>query len=55
VNESEKTTGRMHLFKDEASLEAYLKVEIVAGLKSAPSEQKYKTYFLKLQRFAASP
>ena len=37
MNESEKSAGGIYLFKDEASVEAYLKGEIVAGLKSNPA------------------
>jgi hypothetical protein len=37
MNEAEKTTGGIYLFKDEASAEAYLKGEIIAGLKTNPA------------------
>jgi hypothetical protein len=37
VNEAEKSAGGIYLFKDEASVETYLKGEIVAGLKSNPA------------------
>jgi hypothetical protein len=37
MNESEKSAGGLYLFKDDASVEAYLKGEIVAGLKSNPA------------------
>jgi hypothetical protein len=37
MNEAEKIAGGIYLFKDEASVEAYLKGEIVAGLKSNPA------------------
>jgi hypothetical protein len=37
VNEAEKSAGGIYLFKDDASVEAYLKGEIVAGLKSNPA------------------
>jgi hypothetical protein len=37
MNESEKSAGGIYLFKDDASVEAYLKGEIVAGLKSNPA------------------
>ncbi len=37
VNEAEKSAGGIYLFKDDASVEAYLKGEIVAGLRSNPA------------------
>jgi hypothetical protein len=37
MNEAEKTAGGIYLFKDDASVEAYLKGEIAAGLKSNPA------------------
>ncbi len=37
VNEAEKSSGGIYLFKDEASVEAFLKGEIVAQLKSHPA------------------
>jgi len=37
VNEAEKSSAGIYLFKDEASVEAFLKGEIVAGLKSNPA------------------
>jgi len=37
VNEAEKSAGGIYLFKDDASVEAFLKGEIVAGLKSNPA------------------
>jgi hypothetical protein len=37
MNEAEKSAGGLYLFKDDASVETYLKGEIVAGLKSNPA------------------
>ncbi len=37
VNEAEKSAGGIYLFKDDASVEAFLKGEIVAGLKKHPA------------------
>ena len=37
MNEAEKTAGGIYLFKDDASVEAFLKGEIVAGLKINPA------------------
>jgi hypothetical protein len=37
MNEAEKSAGGLYLFKDEASVEAYLKGEIIAGLKKNPA------------------
>jgi hypothetical protein len=37
MNEAEKSAGGIHLFKDDASVEAFLKGEIAAGLKSNPA------------------
>lgn len=37
VNEAEKSAGGIYLFKDDASVDAYLKGEIVAGLKGNPA------------------
>jgi len=37
MNEAEKSAGGIYLFKDDASVKAYLKGEIVAGLKSNPA------------------
>ncbi len=37
VNEAEKSSGGIYLFKDDASVEAFLKGEIVAGLKKHPA------------------
>ena len=37
VNEAEKSAGGIYLFKDDASVETYLKGEIVAGLKKNPT------------------
>jgi len=37
VNEAENSSGGIYLFKDEASLETFLKGEIIAGLKSNPA------------------
>jgi hypothetical protein len=34
MNEAEKSAGGIYLFEDDASVETYLKGEIVAGLKS---------------------
>jgi hypothetical protein len=36
VNESQKSAAGIYLFKDDASVEAYLKGEIFAGTKSNP-------------------
>jgi len=37
VNEAEKSAGGIYLFKDDASVETFLKGEIVAGLKKNPA------------------
>jgi hypothetical protein len=37
MNEAKKSAGGIYLFKDDASVEAYLKGEIVAGLKNNPA------------------
>jgi len=37
MNEAEKSAGGIYLFKDDASVEAYLKGEIGSGLKSNPA------------------
>jgi hypothetical protein len=37
MNEAEKSAGGIYLFKDEASLETFLKGEIIAGLRSNPA------------------
>ena len=37
INETEKSSGGIYLFKDEASLETFLKGEIIAGLKTNPA------------------
>ena len=37
INEAEKSSGGIYLFQDEASVEAFLKGEIIAGLKSNPA------------------
>jgi len=37
VNEAEKSAGGIYLFKDDASVEAFLKGELLAGLKSNPA------------------
>jgi hypothetical protein len=37
MNEAEKSAGGIYLFKDDASLQAYLKGEIVTGMKSNPA------------------
>ena len=37
VNESQKSAAGIYLFKDDASVEAFLKGEIAAGLKSNPA------------------
>lgn len=37
VNEAEKSAGGIYLFKDEASVNAYLKGEIAAGIMSHPA------------------
>jgi hypothetical protein len=46
VNEAEKSAGGIYLFKDDASVEAYLKGEFFAGLKSNPalSDIEAKTF-----------
>jgi hypothetical protein len=36
-NEAEKSAGRIYLFKDDASVQAYLKGELIAGTKSNPA------------------
>ncbi len=37
MNEAEKSAGGIYLFDDEASVQAYLKGEIIAGIKSSPA------------------
>jgi len=37
MNEAEKSAGGIYLFKDDASVDAYMKGKIVAGLKSNPA------------------
>jgi len=37
MNEAEKSAGGIYLFKDDASVQAYLKGEIIAGMKSNPA------------------
>jgi hypothetical protein len=37
VNEAEKSAGGIYLFKDEASVEAYLRGELFAMVKSLPT------------------
>ena len=37
VNEAEKSAAGIYLFKDEASVETFLKGDIVAGIKSNPA------------------
>jgi len=37
VNEAEKSAGGIYLFEDDASVNAFLQGEIVAGLKSNPA------------------
>ena len=37
VNEAEKLAAGIYLFKDDASAQAYLKGEIIAGIKSNPA------------------
>lgn len=46
MNEAESEAGGIHLFEDQASLEAYLDGEIVAGIVSHPalSEMSVKVF-----------
>jgi hypothetical protein len=44
VNEAEKSAGGIYLFKDEASVEAYLKGDIVARVKSNNSDFVAKVF-----------
>jgi len=37
VNEAEKSAAGIYLFKDDASLKAYLKSEIISGIKVNPA------------------
>lgn len=37
MNEAEKSAGGIYLFKDDASVQAYLKGEIIAEMKSNPA------------------
>ena len=37
MNEAEKSAGGIYLFKDDASVQTYLKSEIIAGLKKNPA------------------
>jgi len=37
VNEAEKSSAGIYLFKDDASVEAFLKGEVFAGVKSHPA------------------
>ncbi|MGD0496210.1 MAG: YdhR family protein [Candidatus Bathyarchaeia archaeon] len=37
MNEAEKSAGGIYLFKDDASVEAYLKGEIIAATKNNPA------------------
>jgi len=37
MNEAEKSAGGIYLFKDDASVEAYLKGKIVAGIMAHPA------------------
>jgi len=37
INEAEKSAGGIYLFKDDASVEAYLKGKIVAGIMAHPA------------------
>jgi len=37
INEAEKSTGGIYLFEDDASVQAYLKGELIAGMKSNPA------------------
>jgi hypothetical protein len=37
INEAEKSSGGIYLFKDEASVDAFIKGEIFAGVKSNPA------------------
>jgi hypothetical protein len=36
MNEAEKTAGGIYLFKDDASAEAYVKGDIIAGGRTCP-------------------
>jgi len=37
MNEAEKSVGGIYLFEDDASVQAYLRGEIIAGMKSNPA------------------
>jgi len=37
MNEAEKSAGGIYLFEDDASVKAYLKGEIIAGMKKNPA------------------
>lgn len=43
MNEAEKSAGGLYLFKDDASVEAYLKGELFAMLKSLPALSNIET------------
>jgi len=42
MNEAEHSAGGIYLFKDDASVQAYLKGEIVAGAKSNPAVSDFE-------------
>jgi hypothetical protein len=42
MNESEQTAGGIYLFKDDASVQAYLKGEIIAGAKKNPAVSNFE-------------
>ena len=51
MNEAEKSAGGIYLFEDEASVEAYLKGEIAASLKTNPalSDVEVKVFDILLE------
>jgi len=42
MNEAEKSAGGIYLFKDDASVEAYLKGEIIASVKKNPAISNFE-------------
>jgi len=42
MNEAEKSAGGIYLFKDDASVQTYLKGEIIAGVKSNPAVYNFE-------------
>jgi hypothetical protein len=48
-NEAEKTYGGIYLFKDDASVESYLKGKIVAKLKNNPAISDFEAKVFDIQ------